>query len=855
MTAEITHRDDSDTDRDAVVMDGLAALEAERAVSTIPVHVSYEIIRLFSEGLYQSPHKAIEELVSNSYDAGAKHVHVLLPQAEVPDDDQAATGTEVPWQLPPLWVVDDGHGLDSDGFFQLWRVADSVKAAAPQDAERPPIGQFGIGKLAAYVLAWRLTHVSCVGGVIRSTTMNFRRLAGIHQYNNISPFGLELHEITTERAQEHLADIKDRDPKAWDLMFGEYPAESWTAAGLSDFKDLYDKLSAGRLQWVLSTGLPLHADFQIFLNKNEVKSSKENLEVLYLHECGGDDAVAEALTFKTTPTGVVIPGITGEVTGTAKIFKKKLTEGKSDQYSRSHGFFIRVRGRVINLDDQLFGLPALNHAAWSRFSMEITVDGLREHLLSSREGVRNSLATDAFRDYLRGVFNACRNAFDDWNEKQKHGIDLDHLLKDSPSAFLTEPLIDGVSRVVQDNEESFYIDLPEVEPSDRVEWLREYSQSVSQAPFSEFILEATGQFGRAVRYSPDNRALFINTDHPFIEKLLASGKTKAPVYLFGSSEVMVDLILQDHGLSRAAIIDFMADRDRVLRLVAGAEPSTAAEVLRLLQSANKHEFALERAVGLAFRVLGFEYERGGLNIPGADGILYARLGRGSGESLIDYKVVYDSKQTNQPAVPADKINIDSIRDFLKKESADFAFFIAVAFAGQERDDSKLGRAIIEAKETGRPVSLLVIDHLRRLVELHYQHGITLTRLRSLFKEAHTVSEVTRWIDNLERELSEQDERVPLMRLLEGLEEAKADHLAIPNVHTARALDSELKAFTPERLIAALQAVATIVGSRWIEVETGGNIRLHHTAQQIIAEVERHLRGLLGVDAMERRPVK
>jgi len=32
----------------------------------IPVHISYEIIRLFSEGLYQSPHKAIEELVASA---------------------------------------------------------------------------------------------------------------------------------------------------------------------------------------------------------------------------------------------------------------------------------------------------------------------------------------------------------------------------------------------------------------------------------------------------------------------------------------------------------------------------------------------------------------------------------------------------------------------------------------------------------------------------------------------------------------------------------------------------------------------------------------------------------------------
>ncbi len=53
--------------------------QAGQELEKIPVSLSYDIIRLFSEGLYQSPHKAIEELVSNSYDAEAKNVHVLLP--------------------------------------------------------------------------------------------------------------------------------------------------------------------------------------------------------------------------------------------------------------------------------------------------------------------------------------------------------------------------------------------------------------------------------------------------------------------------------------------------------------------------------------------------------------------------------------------------------------------------------------------------------------------------------------------------------------------------------------------------------------------------------------------------------
>jgi DNA mismatch repair ATPase MutL len=63
----------------------------------IDVRLSYRIVRLFSEGLYASPNKAVEELVANSFDAGATHVAVFLPSDF---HDQGAT----------IGVLDNGEG-------------------------------------------------------------------------------------------------------------------------------------------------------------------------------------------------------------------------------------------------------------------------------------------------------------------------------------------------------------------------------------------------------------------------------------------------------------------------------------------------------------------------------------------------------------------------------------------------------------------------------------------------------------------------------------------------------------------------------------------------------------------------
>ena len=303
-------------------------------VEKIPVPINYDIIRLFSEGLYRSPHKAIEELVSNGYDAGAKRVHVLLPDQSEDDTDAIA----------PLWVIDDGHGMDAAGFRQLWRVADSNKTE-PLPNPRPPIGQFGIGKLAAYVLAWKLTHLSCTDGKLLLTTMNFHDVAG-RQNDDVDPVRISLRELDEQTAQAHLAEIRHRDPGAWTIMFDENErVSSWTAAALSDFKDLYKQLSTGRLEWVLSTGLPLHTDFSISLNGRHVTSSKERLKEIKeidLHEN--------------------LPEI-GEITGTARIHERQLTTGKSEQLGRSNGFFIRVRdaSSISKTNCLAFSSPIMRH--------------------------------------------------------------------------------------------------------------------------------------------------------------------------------------------------------------------------------------------------------------------------------------------------------------------------------------------------------------------------------------------------------------------------------------------------------------------------------------------------------------
>jgi hypothetical protein len=800
----------------------------------VAVQISMDIIRLFSEGLYQSPHKAIEELVANSYDAGALNVHILIPQANNSKES--------------LWVIDDGCGMDDGGLQTLWQVAQSPKEVkdAPTYRGRPPVGQFGIGKLASYVLAWRLTHISKVkGNAFRYVSMNFRDVTG-RQWEPQQPLSLDLRKVNEAEARFLLAEVEERDPVAWKMMFGGNEVESWTAAVLSDFRDLAGKLRGGVLGWVLSTGLPLVSDFKIYLNGDLLKPSKVSLTPIDTLQIGDpkDEAAIKlkdyGVEIRPEEGGIWMPGI-GLVTGEASIYREQLTTGKSSQAGRSHGFFIKVRGRVINLNDELFGLDALNHAAWSRFVMVINADGLRNYLQSSREGVRYSPEVELFREYLHFKFNECRTTYDKQLERDLIGIDLGRLLEETPSSLIRIPLIDTVrAQLVGPSKETYYIQTPVfANDEERDDWLKGLDTAFDKGVLESVVYESRGPYAKLAEYDPKGRKLIVNDEHPFVTQMSRGNRDNGPVTLFAQAEVLLEVLMRDYGLDPRATINLMLARDRALRSLTGSGPVVAAEAMRLLDIANQDETAMERAVGYAFEAMGFVYTKRE-RVGGHDGIAEARLGL-RGDEFASYRVVFEAKTTSEPSVAANAISFSRVQQFKTDANADFAIVVAKAFDGEDNPDSSANRS---AK--GEKISLIKTGDLRKLLELHLKHGLTLIRLRELFQDNFTVIETHSWIESLESELGQPSRQIPVLELLKTLEELKKDKGAPPTVYAARERSQILSNFAARDLYAVLEAVSTIVGRGWIHIKTDMSVFLDQSPEQIVAEVDKAFREYLNI---------
>lgn len=811
----------------------------------IPVPISYEIIRLFSEGLYQSPHKAVEELVANSFDAGGNLVSVVIPS--VGNDGTTRNS---------LWVVDNGCGMDVEGFHQLWLVAKSPKTQLDMQHNRRQIGQFGIGKLAAFVLAWRLTHISRGSdGRFRYASMNFRDVTGYHQNDpSGAPATVNLRDISEEHARDLLREVEGEDPEMWGRLFGPASATTWTAAALSDFKDLFGKLRQGTLGWVLRTGLPLVSDFEIRLNGRELESSKQSGNVLYTMAVGSDDDPTHRVPgVRRTSGGVTINGIAGTITGSARLFEAPLTSGKSDQYGRSNGFFVRVRGRVINLEDELFGLAPLNHAAWSRFVMEMEADGLREFLLSSREGVRDSAPIRTLREYLHQSFNTCRKVYEKTLPARHIEIEIASIIAEAPAQLAIDPLFDAIRTSVEERTGgSYYIQTPQVGDTDS--WLQETYARLQDKAFTDFEVDPRGDpWGQLCIYNAESGKLLLNGKHPYAARIVAHSRNNHPAALVAASEIFTDALVRNIGLTPHIIHELLERRDRIFRVLAGDQATLEGTrgidvptVVRHLRVAHVDPDAMERSVGRAFSILGLDYEPRGGNQSGPDGVLKARLGRGPNGDR-SFTAVYDTK-TAAGTIPAGHVDLQSLDTFARQEGAQYAIVVGMRFHAEDDPTGALNSRIRHAVESGNRVTVLRTEDLIELVKLHYQFGVTFSDMRELLEEAHTLPETREWVGGLRNKLKSSGV-LPFRALLNALEREQSDEKARPNVMAARTKNPELMEYEPERLGGALKAAAELLGERWLTIDDRYNVHMEQSAAEISEEFQRRLNADLDVDAL------
>jgi hypothetical protein len=742
-------------------------VEAGKETSRIDVRLSYKIVRLFSEGLYTSPNKALEELVANSFDAGAQRVAVFLPAGF---HDQGAT----------IAVLDDGEGMDAAGLTQHWLIGRSVKRALEVlPRGRRQIGKFGIGKLATYVLAGRLSHVSKKGGKYYATSMDYKDVddRGDEETEPKAPIRIALRELTADEAKAAIKPWTDLPAfeKTGLKLFGPGSSTSWTLAILSGLKDKVHEIQRGTLSWVLRTALPLRDDFAIYLDGKRLEPSKAGKNRLKRYVIGRDitelprpapdvDTVEDDNEPDPARRFYFEHPVLGRISGYAETYKDLLT-GKSDDIGRSHGFFVYVLGRLINVHDGHFGISPdeLRHGTFGRVRIVVNIDGLDAFLQSDRERVREGPALDDARNILRAIFNKLRVELEKADASEDPGAKLARNLGNSPTSLARRPIVEMVRAAIEGKIRPRFVVFPGRTTAAQREDLLADLEAKADRPEEfvagiDFAYDATTDDGIAVYDATTNR-LRVNGLHPFIGAFFdefTSKTTGLPLELFAMAEVLLEAHLHQAGAKPAQIDSVMETRDRLLRFVAQQSGRrTALTVANGLRQARNDEARLEIEVVEAFRSLGFDATRvGGNGKP--DGVARAHLSAGPDGKPKRYAVTLEAKSKKQEGskLKTKALGVSTVARHRDDFNCDHAVVVAPAFDHTARKDSALAKELKEdranskAKGVPRTITAIHVDDLARLVQLRPVKRLGLAKIREWLQTCSLPEESKAWVDSV-----------------------------------------------------------------------------------------------------------
>ena len=291
---------------------------------------------------------------------------------------------------------------------------------------------------------------------------------------------------------------------------------------------------------MITNALPISADFKVFVEGSEVpkrvikeddievkvditdpdlrKSVKSELQALWFdileRQQPGmkiDEVPKEkyALKVEKVPdpqkitqyvNALIVPEL-GPVMGYAVITKNSLTTDKlTERGYANNGFAIRVHGKLVNPEDELFGVSARSHAYWSRFFAELEIPGLDKVLLVQRNAVsENSNEAQIARAVVKVLFNFTRIKDDEARKDETKYVPESFGSRLRTLSPIAAPI--ALSGLVESI-------------------LPEKGLDSIDVDFSSL-----GENGPAVRYDDTEKKILVNEDHPLIEALDELGQS------------------------------------------------------------------------------------------------------------------------------------------------------------------------------------------------------------------------------------------------------------------------------------------------------------------------------------------
>ena len=796
--------------------------------------LSPELITLLSDQLYRSPSKAIEELVVNGFDAGADEARVFI----------SGTGDEELF----IAVYDDGAGMTYNGLADLWKVG---RPKPRKDTrQRKQIGKFGIGKLATYAVANRVTYITKTatgtGQQYLAVTVNYREFAS-NPAMTTTPVQLSVRTVDDLDALWN-EDVFRAAVEATGLDKTRLAARpSWTVVILEDLKEKARTMGQSRLRWVLSTAMPLQASFKVFLNGREVESSKiGHTRVAEFDIADLPQSRLDALRKKTGEVWsvrrrrLVAASFPSGISGRAIVTEQTLG-GKSDEIVRSGGFFVYVRGRLVNEEDARFGLHVYTFATFNRFRADVNIDDLDQILTANRESMGNVPLYRNAQALLNEVFNEARQRYEEQLEKErKKALSAREYKRDwVPGRLVELPTADALTDYSKDfegaeaDESWMYL---RVDPGTNIAALTSalYSRTSREQPYI-FRYEASGHTERLARFDPENAAFTVNQDHELVKAYAYEPGSQRLLHDLVTSEALLEVYLREAGVDPHTIGEVLERRDLLLRGLADSHMFSLTALGDYINDSADEKSDLEVAVVAGARALGFVAKHvGGQGEP--DGIARFTDFPG-GEQTITLEA-----KSSKDTPSAKDIDFAALKLHMQKHNASGCLLVAPHYAGD--DDGNAARSAANEK-----VSCWTVRQFADVIRRAEVRQISARDILDIVRERFTPQDVERAVGDM---LSEPtwERRGLYLAVIKALR--NIHHRMTKSRRSITMIATEVSAmegFTSVEESVIRRAVSDIAGA------SKGALVLHRNSVKLNVdydELERRVQSLTGAPGSPRR---
>ncbi|MDE2974675.1 MAG: ATP-binding protein [Gemmatimonadota bacterium] len=799
-------------------------------VGEVVLQVDYQIIEHFSEHLYASPNKAVEELVANSFDAFATDVRVFTPGKYTADR---------------IIVWDNGESMDIEGLQQLWWIAKSPRAIGDRIEQRSGrtrkiIGKFGIGKLASYSVGQVISHVCRHQGEYYLVSIDYGRLSGNNNEPPVSaqtPIRAPVINLGREAAIKMLRALFHKRPPSMEQMLQE---ESWTFAVIEELK--HPELPSGRLKWVLGNGMPLRPDFAIRVNEGKVSSrlnrasfkdwtfgsnrildavksrwndAVKSGEASPIVECGYKRGLDPNSPSDDTP--FIRFKHLGMVWGNVRLFDETLLKYRSADRGRSHGFFLVVRGRLLNPDDEQLFLPDPSFQTFYRSQFIVYADDLDDYVLADRERLRNAEAVDEFALLQRALAGVARTTVEAHDAEKETRESTRSILPLGSRVYFRDPI------------NALLLKTP-------IEEIHSFDPAAVRVERREL-----GKDGRISEVAVRDGEIQVNTSHPYYSIVSKrAGQSKAAreslrtLDLLAISERLLEGHLLDIGLPETDITEVVGWREGLLRQLARSyEESAAGCIDEMDRSSYVGGRRFEKALGMVFEEMGFYVEHDGRSGE-KDVLVVATVGSEGYEFTVEAK-------GSAGAVRNEDANVGAAASHRNQVGASHAVIVAREFAGFRLSASNETAALYKECEATGGVSIMQIEALEAIHTAVMRFSYPLALLRDVFTMLQTPAAKLTTVGGL----AKPDKDFDYSELLENIWTRQAG-AARSDVVPYRAIfqDGSWKGrgMRFEDFQRKLVALDTLAAGRIVINTVAREVYLRQAPDLILAQIERTLQG-------------